>query len=130
MTDPEPIDSRQLRPGPIRHKSLPRDLLEQIRAVYEVLGAFLGTTLEQFEITFMRDSSPEQEVAVWCSVAAAWLAYHEHYLADEVQPEAVERKLIAALIAISTGVEDVEALGVPVDVGRTLLACYDGLSEE
>jgi hypothetical protein len=130
MTDPEPIDSRQLRPGPIRHKSLHRDLLEQIRAVYEVLGAFLGTTLEQFEITFMRDSSPEQEVAVWCSIAAAWLTYHEQYLGDERQPEGDEKKLLAALIAISTGVEDVEALGVPVDVGRTLLACYNGLSEQ
>jgi len=25
---------------------------------------------------------------------------------------------------------DVEALGVPVDVGRKLLACYDALGEE
>jgi hypothetical protein len=86
--------------------------------------------LEQFEVTFMRDSSPDQEVAVWCSIAAAWIAYHEQHLHDEKQPKEIEKKLIAALISISTGVEDVEALGVPVDVGRKLLACYDGLSEE
>ena len=45
-------------------------------------------------------------------------------------PDEDEKKLIAALIAISTGVEDVEALGMPVDVGRKLLACYDALGEE
>jgi hypothetical protein len=127
MTDPEPIDPRDVRPGPIRHESLSTALLEQIRAVYEVIGPFLGTTLEQFEIRFMRDLTPETEVAVWCMIAAAWISYHERYLGDEEQPEEVEKKLI---ISISSGVEDVEALGVPVDVGRKLLACYDGLSEE
>jgi hypothetical protein len=130
MTDPERIDPRDVRLGPIRHGSLPSDLLEQISAVYEVLGPFLGTTLEQFEISFMRDSSPEQEVAVWCSIAAAWLAYHEQFLGGAAQPDADERKLIAALVSISTGVDDVRALGVPVEVGRKLLACYDSLSEE
>lgn len=129
MSDPERIDPRQLRPGPIRQNSLPTDLLEHIKGVYDVLGRFLGKTLEQFEISFMRDAMPEQEVAIWCSIAAAWLAYHEKYLGDEPQSDPVERKLIVALISISTGVEDVEALGVPVDVGRKLLACYDGLPE-
>jgi hypothetical protein len=130
MTDPEPIDPSQLRPGPIRHHSLRPDLLEQIQAIYELLGPFLGTTLEQFEIGFMRDATPEQEIAVWCAIVAAWISYHEQFLGDEIQPEAVEKKLIAALIFISTGVEDVEALGVPVDVGHKLLACYYGRSEE
>ncbi len=130
MTDPEPIDPRDVRRGPIRHHSLRPDLLEQIQAIHELLGPFLGTTLEQFEIGFMRDSSPDQEVAVWCSIAAAWLAYHEHFLGDEIQSAAVQKKLIAALISISTGVEDVKALGVPIDVGWKLLACYDALSEE
>ena len=106
------------------------ELLEQLRFIYDIVGPFLDTTLEQFEINFMRDMHPESEIAVWCSIAAAWLAYHKKYLDDEVQPEKDEKKLLAALIAISTGVEDVEALGVPVDVGRKLLACYDALGEE
>lgn len=48
------IDPSQLRPGPIRHASLPPELLEPIRAVYEIVGPFLNTTLEQFEITFVQ----------------------------------------------------------------------------
>jgi len=127
MTDSESID---LSRSPIRHDSLSADLLEQILAVYEVFGPFLGTTLEQFEITFMRESSPEQEVAVWCTMAAAWLAYHEQFLGGALEPVVVEKKLIAALVSISSGVDDLEALGVPVDVGRKLLACYDSISEE
>lgn len=129
MTDPEHVDPSQLRPGPIRHETLPSDLLEQVRAVYDTIGAYLDTTLEQFEVGFMRDMHPESEVAVWCSIAAAWLDYHEKFLGD-VLPDGDEKKLLAALIAISTGVNDVDKLGVSVDVGRKLLECYDNLSSE
>jgi hypothetical protein len=129
MTEPESIDPDKLHPGPIRHDSLSPELLEYVRAVYDVIGQYLGTTLEQFEIDFMRDVHPENEVAVWCSIAAAWVAYRKEHLDNELLPEKDEKKLLAALLAISSGVEDVDALGVPVDVGRKLLACYDGLSE-
>ena len=57
--------------------------------------------------------------------------YHEQHRDDELLPEEDRKKLLlAALVVISTGVEDAEALGVPVDVGRKLLACYDALEEE
>jgi hypothetical protein len=126
--DPEPIDPKDLRSGPIRHETLSPDLLEHVRAVYDVVGPYLDTTLEQFEIGFMRDMHPEDEVAVWCSIIGAWIAYHEKYINAQPLAEKDERKLLAALIAISTGVEDAEALGVPVDVGRNLIACYDALA--
>jgi len=105
-------------------------MLEQIKAVFDVIGKYLGLTLEQFEITFMRDTNPESEVVLWCSITAAWLAYHEKFLGGKESPEEVEKKLVGALIAISAGMEDVSKLGVPVDVGRRLLECYDGLSKE
>jgi hypothetical protein len=130
LPDPEPIDPKDLRPGPIQHESLSPDLLELVQAVYDVVGPYLATTLEQFEINLMRDMHPESEVAVWCSITAAWLAYHDKYLGDELLPDEDEKKLLAALIVISTGVEDVESLGVPVEVGRKLLACYDALGDE
>jgi hypothetical protein len=78
----------------------------------------------------MREANPESEVALWCGITAAWIAYHETYLGDEVLPDEDEKQLIAALVAISSGVEDAARLGVPVDVGRKLLDCYDGLGEE
>ena len=126
----EPLDPKKIRPGPIRNESLPTELLEQVRAMYDVLGPYLDTTLEQFEIGFMRDMLPEIEVAVWCSITAAWIAYHEQYHGGDCLPGDDEKKVLSALIAISAGVEDVNAVGVPVEVGRKLLACYDELGEE
>jgi len=126
----EPIDPKNLRPGPIRNESISPVLLEQIRAVYDVIGSYVSTSLEQFEIGFMRDADPEDEVAIWCSITAAWLAYHELHLDDELLPDEDEKKLLAALISISTGVEDLTVLRVPPEVGQKLLDCYDNLGEE
>jgi hypothetical protein len=46
---------------------LPPELLELVRSVYEVVGPYLNTTLEQFEFSVMRDAHPEDEVTVWCT---------------------------------------------------------------
>jgi hypothetical protein len=129
MSEPENVDPGQLRPGPIRHESLPPQLLEQIEAVFGVIGPYLGMTLEQFEVGFMRDTDPESEVALWCSITAAWIAYHDKFLNGEILPDGDEKKLLGALIAISTGVEDVTKLNVPAEVGRRLLQCYDDLGK-
>lgn len=59
MSEPEYVDPSQLRPGPIRHGSLPPKLLEQIEAVYDLIGPYINMTLEQFEIGFMRDMHPQ-----------------------------------------------------------------------
>lgn len=130
MTNPESIDPKKLRPGPIRNETLPPEMLEQIRAVYDVIGNYVSNSLEQFEISFMRDTNPADEVAIWRSITAAWIAYHEQHLGDELLPDEDEKKLLAALISISTGVEDLAVLGVPPDVGRKLLDCYDNLGRE
>lgn len=125
MSEPEFIDPGKLRPGPIRNESLPPDLLDQIEAVFEVIGPYIGMSLEQFEIGFMRDMHPESEVILWVRITKAWLAYHEEFLANETLPNEEERKLLGALIAISTGVDDVTKLNVPIEVGRRLIRCYD-----
>lgn len=129
MSERKQVDPKQLRPGPIRHETLPPELLERVKAIYEVIGPYINMTLEQFEIGFMRDMHPESEVALWCSITAAWLAYHEKHLNDETLPDDQERQMLGALIAISTGVDDVAKLNVPVEVGRRLLQCYDDLGK-
>ena len=78
----------------------------------------------------MRDSHPESEVALWASITAAWVAYHQQFLNNDVLADDMEKKLLSALIAISSGVEDVKKLGVPAEVGRRLLKCYDDWGKE
>jgi hypothetical protein len=124
MSRPEHVDPKKLLPGPIRHGSLSPKLLDLIRAVYEVIGRYFGMTLEQFEIGFMRDRDPEREVAVWCRIAKGRLAYHERFLRGERLPDEDEKTLLGALIAISTGVDDVSKLKVPTEVGRRLIECF------
>ena len=60
----------------------------------------------------------------------SWIAYHEQHPDDELLPDEDEEQLLAALVAISTGVEDASVLGVPEEVGQKLLACYDELGQE
>jgi hypothetical protein len=124
MSEPKNVDLRKLRTGPIRHELLPSELLDLIRAVHEVIGSYLGMPLEQFEIGFMRDMHPQREVNVWIRITKAWLAYHEDFLGNKTLPNEEERKLLGALIAISTGSEDLSKLNVPVEVGRRLIRCY------
>jgi hypothetical protein len=128
MREPEYADPSQLRPGPIRHRSLPPLLLEQIKAVYGEIGPDIDMTREQFETGFKRDVDPESEVALWCRISGAWLGYHNRFVRGESLSGEEEKKLMAALIAISSGVEDMSELPVPAEVGRRLRACYDSLA--
>jgi hypothetical protein len=130
MSDPESIDPSPMRPGPIRHESLHPNLLEQIRAIYEVLGQYFDRTLEQFEIGFMREANPEDEVGIWLGIMVVWIDYHEKYLDDEVMSDADEQKLLSALMAISSGVDDPSKLGVPTKIGQRLLECYEQFESE
>ena len=127
MNERREVDPRTLRPGPIRNESLPSELLDRIKAVFDVVGPYINMTLEQFEVGFMRDMHPEREVALWCGITTAWLNYHEKYLNSETLPDDQERPMLGALIAISTGVSDVSKLNVPQGVGHRLVECYADL---
>ena len=65
-------DIDAIKQGRIQHPALPDSLLQRIRAIHECIRDVYDVTLEQFEITFMRDSDPEGEVAVWERIGAAF----------------------------------------------------------
>jgi len=69
--DPERVNPKKLRPGPIYYESLPRELIDEIKAIYEHVDSYLDMNLEQFEIGFMRDMHPERELAAWSRITAA-----------------------------------------------------------
>lgn len=126
MNSPEPqqlVLSRK-RGGLVQHDSLPDDLLEVIGTVHRRIGKYLGMNLEQFEIGFMREKTPAIEVAVWNSIAVAWDNFHQKYVGCIQLPLTEEKALIAALVAISMGVQKPELLGVPVIIGVQLLNCF------
>jgi hypothetical protein len=59
-------------------------VIEQMEAVYELIGPYLGQTLEQLDVALMRDSCPEDEAVIWVGITAAWDDYHEKSLDGEV----------------------------------------------
>ena len=120
----KPVKPGELKASPIQPAALPPGLHEQIEAAYETVGQYLGTTREQFEIGFMRDTHPERGGAKWSKVVAAWASYHEKHLGGLIRPEAEEQKIVSALVAISSGITDPLLLGLHPGVGRKLIACY------
>jgi len=64
-----------LKPGPIRHTTLPPVYLEIARWTYEVVGRFVESTLEQWELAFMRDAHPERELGFWARCANAYTKF-------------------------------------------------------
>ena len=123
-TDPE-----QPQVGRIRHETLSPQLLVQIKAVYDVIGPYLDTNLEQFELKFMRDLHPEKEAAIWIVITTVWFSYHEKYLNNETLADEDERSLLDALLLLTTGADQASTMNVPEDVGRKLRQCYDSLGQ-
>ncbi|MCE9606587.1 MAG: hypothetical protein K8U03_16985 [Planctomycetia bacterium] len=122
--------SDPLRAGRTGHKALSPEVSEQMEVVYGVIGPYLDMTLEELEIDLMSDAEPEDEAIVWIGITAAWDSYHQQYLDDEVLDDEEEKKIVAALIAISAGEKDIAALPVVAEVGKKLLACYEGLADD
>ena len=107
------------------HKTLSDEVLKVIGAVHRMIGKCLDMNLEQFEIGFMRAARPEAEAAVWKSIAMAWAMFRRKHVGQIRLPHSEKTALIAALVAISMGVQKPELLGVPTTVGKRLLECFD-----
>jgi hypothetical protein len=121
---PKKATTNDIQSGGIQRESPPQEFREQIEAVYRLIGRYLGRTLKEFQVGCLSDSRPENEVAIWCRIATAWYDYHNRYLDGNRLPDDQEEKIVAALIAISAGDEDVQCLPVEAAVGVRLLAGY------
>ena len=123
--EPQQIIQSRMRTGPIRHETLPDELLEVIGHVHRKIGRYLGMNLEKFEIGFMREKKPQAEIAAWIRIEMAWDKFIQKFVGQFQLPHNESKALIAALVAISMGVQKPELLGVPTTVGKRLLECFD-----
>ncbi len=112
------------------NESSPRDFSVEIEAAYRLIGRYLGRTLEEFKIGILRDSRPEAEVAIWCRIASAWYEYHDAFLDGDRLRDDQEETIVAVLIAISAGEDDIQSLPVAAEVGARLMACYGGSAKK
>lgn len=114
----ESVDPRTLIPGPIRRRSLPRELMNRILIIHgvfqEVVPLPLSTTIDNF----LRDLNPEHEVEVWESMASIYLM-----TSPRLRNFRDRKTLYAALLRWSmTGrptAQDVR--GLPVDIATEVI---------
>lgn len=95
-------ESGTIRPGPIRHPTLPPELLKEIQRLWYSVGkaAYGGNgTLEEWELGFMRDVHPEREILVWRRIESAT----ERYLMDHPDSNREETAHQMNLCSIGNG---------------------------
>ena len=67
----EQVKQSEIQPGPVGFESLTEDQHEATRAIYQCLGPYLRTSLEQFEMNFLRDAESGRKIQVWRRIALA-----------------------------------------------------------
>lgn len=117
-----PIES--IRPGPIRHESLSDSQLSKLKSIYEIVGKYTCTSLETFEIDFMRDANPDAEIAIWSRIALAWRKYKKLFDPLKQLSEEDCGVLSGVLVAFSVGVDDECFKDIPTNVLDDLRACF------
>ena len=70
------IDPGQIQPGPIRHETLPDEIVERIKVVQTVFAEVDPTPLEEWIENFKRDMNPDRELVIWEAMAAAYTSYN------------------------------------------------------
>jgi hypothetical protein len=87
------------KPGSIRNAKGLSPLLEEIaRGIFAKVGHFAYPTFEQWELGFMRDLHPWQEILIWENIARTY----DLYLAQHTE-DVNSEQIVAAILAVSTG---------------------------
>jgi hypothetical protein len=119
-----------LRQGRLQHKTIPPDVLEEIKGIFDVVRPYFGGTLEQFEVGFMYDLHLASEVGLWRQYAAAFVDYINKHLGGAAPDAQAGKALLGALVMISWGVTDAADLNLPIQEARSLIQCYDALRRQ
>lgn len=77
MSEFKKVKLENIKPGPTRTESLPVELLNRARRIYELTYEVQYSTYEEFETNFRRDVIPETEIIVWEKITSAYLRFTE-----------------------------------------------------
>lgn len=94
---PTVISIADIRPSPIRHKTLPAQLLTRIRLVHGVLNDAVPMNLAEMITNFQRDTDPSSEITAWEHIACAYSIACKR---DHIPPDQ-RRDLFAELLGFS-----------------------------
>jgi hypothetical protein len=66
------MDPKDIRISPVVHDTLSKTQLEEIKRIQEVFAEVNPSTLEETITDFKRDKNPDNEIAIWLQMAAAY----------------------------------------------------------
>ena len=114
----EKVPIGDLKPGPILHEKLSAEMQLLARYSFRRIGHFVHPTFEQWELGFLRDAQPQNEIALWGQIAMAWERYCQQH------PDEDAKEVFGELVKLS--------LGEPADSPRQreLLDIARGVSAE
>jgi len=95
------VPTNELRKGPVRHE-LDGFMVDVARWSYKVVGHYVARTLEEWELDFMRDAVPEQEIGIWHRIAFAFITYHKRN-GLLLRSDEEEGQLVGKLVMASAG---------------------------
>jgi hypothetical protein len=91
------IDPQKVRPGNLKHEQLDPKWEEIARHTFHAVGHLVKPTYEQWELDFLRDKNPEQELFLWLVIADAF----EEAVANRHDLDS--KTILGDLILISAG---------------------------
>jgi hypothetical protein len=113
-----------LRLGPIRHAQLPDALIARVRAFEPVFAEVYPNTHEEWIEGFQRDLHPENEIAVWEHIAAAFT----QFTAGRDLPLETRKEAFGILLVRSGGSDETvlysDLTHLTLDDARKLVSLY------
>lgn len=89
-----------IQPGPLRRTTLPKNLLNRIKAFYYNIGKNFYGSFEGILNGFLRDVHPEREIRIWEIMNATYLEYLER---NKPVTAAQRRDVARNILSISMG---------------------------
>lgn len=112
-----PLD--ELKPGPLRHDSLPTSYVTRLRLIVGVFEPINGITLDELLDLYRRDLYPDIELKVWERMAATYLETCRGLDPSDERRAAVYQALLALSLSYAGGAEAISKLDH--EVARALL---------
>ena len=85
------------RSGTIQRERLDSELEGIARHTYQVVGRLVKSTYSQWELEFLRDQNPEQELFRWLAISDAF------EVAVDERPDLDEKAILGDLIHVAVG---------------------------
>ncbi len=99
------VNANQLHPGPVRHERLTNTQIERIKKVQLVFAEVDNSSIDKWIEDFKRDADPDNEIASWERMAAA---YSNYVRGKDLPPEA--KQDVFQIVLLRSGASEVEML--------------------